>query len=957
MTIIDEYINYTRKYVSIYGSDVVVLMAVGSFYELYNASCDSDSASSEGANMNRISDLLNIQVTRKNKSVPEISRANPYMSGFPTHTLDRFLPTLLNDNLTVIIVDQITPPPNPLREVTHVYSKATYIPSEEGGAVGGLGIGQGTITNSVMAVYAMDKGIGAAAIDLTTGTVTLMENNDSTHSNDSNDELNEVIKSIEWMFQEVRPCELIWIGNHPLASASSAVLGNNIHVFDYGKDYDHDIHKLAFQNAILSQCYDIPQHISLSPIEYLDLERNIFALVAFTQLLVYCTQHNERATRILKKPTFTNSRSSQYITFSHNCFYQLDMDHVLPLLNRCVTSLGRRYFNKRIVHPFISKETMMDSWNKIGQWIESSNKNNISCVRKALGQVYDLERLFRKLAIHTIKTNELCMIKKSLNALTTLTTSCDASAAETLINDPNLNILVSNFDKLDIESSKLVGYCDKVDSISASLVILSGELSEVCDKVNKENKVDYFKIEKNDKDGYFFQITPKRYKDLTSNNSFKKIATSGVSFVRLSHSHLEALFAKEQILEKDLKEATFIAFERFVNDITSTLTITQLDTIVENVKALDFHTTCALNAIEYRYVMPTISGSDSIDSIGSLDSSLLEISGLRHPYIERKFQHVSYVENDLTLGNNNNSTSESESDKECEHSHGMLLYGLNAAGKSSLMKAVGLAVIMAQSGMYVAASAFNFTPFTQLFCRISKGDCIQEGKSTFIVEMSELRSILKEAGPRSLVLGDELCAGTEFSSALAIVAASINRLVNLKSIFIITTHLHELTAIITDESFKRIKTMHLDVFFDRSENSSGKSGISKKFGQLVYNRKLMPGQGSSMYGLEVAFSLDMDVEFLQDARDIRDSLGTKVALVSASTSGKKGVVKSRYNSDVFASPICGECKRRPGQDFHHILEQHLADGSGYIKNTHIHKNRASNLIYLCKICHDKQHAK
>ena len=125
---------------------------------------------------------------------------------------------------------------------------------------------------------------------------------------------------------------------------------------------------------------------------------------------------------------------------------------------------------------------------------------------------------------------------------------------------------------------------------------------------------------------------------------------------------------------------------------------------------------------------------------------------------------------------------------------GVLLYGVNSVGKSSIMKAVGLAVVAAQAGMFVAADALELgeRPFTGIYTRIGLRDDLARGHSTFVVEMLELRAILRRASARSLVIGDELCAGTEAQSALAIVGAGVVTLAKRGARFAFATHLHEL---------------------------------------------------------------------------------------------------------------------------------------------------------------------
>jgi DNA mismatch repair protein MutS len=106
----------------------------------------------------------------------------------------------------------------------------------------------------------------------------------------------------------------------------------------------------------------------------------------------------------------------------------------------------------------------------------------------------------------------------------------------------------------------------------------------------------------------------------------------------------------------------------------------------------------------------------------------------------------------------------------------MLLYGINASGKSSLMKAIGIAVVLAQAGLFVPATYMVLKPFKTLATRILNHDNIAQGMSSFTVEMSELREVLRIADDKTLVLGDEVCSGTESISGTSIVAASLEHL-------------------------------------------------------------------------------------------------------------------------------------------------------------------------------------
>ena len=261
---------------------------------------------------------------------------------------------------------------------------------------------------------------------------------------------------------------------------------------------------------------------------------------------------------------------------------------------------------------------------------------------------------------------------------------------------------------------------------------------------------------------------------------------------------------------------------------------------------------------------------------------------------------------------------------------GMLLYGINSSGKSSLMRSVGIAVILAQSGFFVPADKMEFKLYDTLFTRIVSKDNLQKGLSTFAVEMIELKNIFKRATSNSLILGDEISHGTETISALSIVASAIIRLAKLKSNFIFATHLHQLVSLEEINSLKNVVSKHLEVYFD------------EKTQKLIYNRKLQNGNGSSVYGLEFAKSLYMDSEFLKVANDIRKKVTNDYNELELLTKQKK----SKYNKNLIITTcaICGKM----AEDVHHIIEQSKTDNE-------LIKNHKYNLIPLCKKHHQMVH--
>jgi DNA mismatch repair protein MutS len=319
------------------------------------------------------------------------------------------------------------------------------------------------------------------------------------------------------------------------------------------------------------------------------------------------------------------------------------------------------------------------------------------------------------------------------------------------------------------------------------------------------------------------------------------------------------------------------------------------------------------------------------------EGNFYEAVALRHPIIESNDERGIYVPNDVFLGANNNSTHNhiTLNASDGEDVLGTLLYGINSSGKSSLMKSIGLSVVLAQAGFFVPAVELRFGLYDKLFTRIVSQDNLYKGLSTFAVEMLELKNIFNRADERSLVLGDEISQGTETESALAIVSSAILKLISLKATFIFATHLHQLGSIPQLENLKHLIFLHLGIRYDESNDS------------LIYNRVLQLGMGNSLYGLEFAKSLHMDKEFLTMAQSIRENLNHGSSSVKKLQKQKR----SKYNKDLYVSK-CALCDESV-EDVHHIAAQKDASLEGHID--HFHKNHKYNLIPLCKKHHHEVH--
>lgn len=360
---------------------------------------------------------------------------------------------------------------------------------------------------------------------------------------------------------------------------------------------------------------------------------------------------------------------------------------------------------------------------------------------------------------------------------------------------------------------------------------------------------------------------------------------------------------------RELLAGTKARLARFV-EATNDRYGSALSTLCEFVAELDITVSSATIADMYAYVRPTILSSGD---------ATLRIDGLRHPVIERLDNSTAYTCNDICFDTTR---------------RGYLVYGVNAAGKSSFMKAIGLAVIMAQAGLFVPASQMTLRPYRNLFTRINKKDDIFRGLSSFQVEMLEVAGIIKRCGPHSLVIGDELCSGTETTSAISIMGASINHMIQREGHFLFATHLHELTKIPCIQH-DALKIVHMEATVDGA--------------CLVYTRKLREGSGPDTYGINACVGIGVPESFIKEAREVRKAL--------LNPNNESLLKSSQYNPKVLfgAGTRCSvEGCESPAAEVHHIV--HQADAvDGWLHDGR-HKNDRSNLLPVCKHHHNWFHS-
>lgn len=975
MTIIDEYLAYQEKYVKKYGQKTVVFEMIGSFYEAY-------ATNTRGYKLAEVAEKLNLILTRKDKKIDKIDEKNPLMLGFPAVAIEKYLKLLVDDGFTVVIVDQVTPPPNPKRKVTGVYSPGTYIHEH-----------MNQDSNNIVSLFIEDEiqkdgsvlmCIGMSVIDLSTGENTVHES--YSLNGDEKYALDEAVRFIT----SYNPKEtLIYRKNNSskmsmTMDAMILYLELESKIYHYYTDINKHFFKISYQNEFLRKIF--PDTGMLTPIEYLDLEKLPYAIISLITILDYSYQHNEKIiSHIYKTKIFNNN---QHLILGNNAVFQLNVfennalevisntkyKSLFDVVNNTSTAMGRRHLRKMLVAPLTSAEDI----ESIYSCIESMIKDNLfSKVENNLKFILDLERLHRKLMLSIIQPYEFAGLIESYKHVTIIIKTLSKiksfknmfpdkvilSKFDELIKDIEYKF---NFDELkknnftDIISSFFnVGINKDIDNLELKIngnlsfmqnvcKILSDRIEDVgkakFKKKNNSDDDDKIYLKKNDRDGYYMSLTKLRAKSLQKN-------LVNIKTIKITENYY---LDPKKLIFKDLPKGNT---KLFIDDLSTksndTFTLKdQLTTIVidfykeiieeyknkyfdvfkkitQFIAFIDFIKSNAKTAKLYNYIRPKIVKTNKDTQ------SYIKCAGLRHPIVERIRTDCEYVPHDVCLGKIDAN--------ELESLDGMLIYGLNSSGKSSLMKAVGISIIMAQCGMFVPATNYQFYPYHALYARITGTDNIFKGLSSFALEMTELRAILKRAGPHTLVIGDELTKGTEHTSGNAIVAAVIIQLSRSKSTFIFATHLHDIAKMDRIKELKNVKCFHLSVEYDKDKDL------------LIFDRKLKPGSGDEIYGLTFAKYIIHDNDFLKLSQEIMNEMLNKPKHIIADKI-------SRYNSKIYMyeCQLCGKKIDNKDSncnlDSHHINFQKDCNKDNFIINKpHIKKNAGSNIVVICKSCHHQIH--
>lgn len=962
-TLYDIYFRTYDKYSDKYGkNNTIFFMQVGSFHEAYQTL-------EKGYELQRISDVLNIIVSRKDKSIIEVTDANPMIMGFPTCTLNKYLKILLDNDFTVVIADQVSPPPNPKRAVTNIYTRCTYLENTT------------SDSNNILSIYIEELNehnkfiIGLSLLDLTTGKSIVHE----LYSviDDEKICLDETTR-----FMHVNQAKEIVITSHNINEHKINEIITYLEITDktfHHQQLDKTKCKISFQQTILKKVYKSTG--LLTPIEYLDLEKTTYGRLAFILLLDYAYDHSHDIINSILKPTIYDEH--KFLLLGNNAIFQLNLltcddknmsgiyenktryRSLFDVINKTSTPMGMRFLQQNLTQPSINVSELQRRYNFINKLLVNNQWKEIE---KRFVGINDIEKFNRKIDLKIIHPLDLYKWIESVststellnyvllndlsydgydtkNILMQLTDMLTEIAKQFnivelqkyLINDMHRSIYNKNIHKdVDVLREKIIKCTDYMDALAFGLSnfidnYLQSESSLKCSKT-KDGRLIH--VEHNERDGHYLELTKRRADVLEQLLNKKGVITFKYNDIEYTIHKNELIYKHNpkgntsKIFSTEMGKTSF-SLNELTDDMRSVqkdhymaflewLTINYGSIILQTtnlLSMLDFLKAGAKIAVNNHYCIPTI------EKIS--DKSYFKAIGLRHPIVELLRVDNEYIPTNIELG----------TDKQ----DGILLFGVNASGKSTVQKAIGIAIIMAQMGFPVASKEFKYYPYKTLFTRIASNDNLFKGLSSFALEMTDLRAIIKRSDMNSIVIADEVCKGTENISSLIIVLTMLEMLAKSQTSFISATHLHDLTQVERLKNIKNIKFYHLHVEYDEKNNT------------ILYDRTLKEGSGDNFYGLNVAKYLIADDKFMKLANEIKKEVFELPDLLSTK--------QSNYNPDLYMDHCCicnysPKKNEKPLESHHITYQKEFKDGINENK-FHLQKNHKSNLVPLCQSCHDK----
>ncbi len=785
-------------------ADAILLFRVGDFYETFSS--DAVIAST----------VLGIILTARNNGGSKVE-----LAGFPHHSIDTYLPKLVQAGYRVAICEQLE---KPSKHKKIVKRGVTEIVTP--GITTNEKILNKKKNNFLAAIHFGKKGkIGLAFIDISTGEFLISEGS---------------TKYIDKLLQSFRPSEILYSKSRN--KEVSKYFGDNF--------YQYGIEQWVFTEDYADE--KLQQQFEVNSLKGFGIEELNIAKVAAGAVLHYIatTEHKN----LLHLNHISRIHSDDYVWLDKFTVRNLELVYshaangipLIDILDQTISPMGTRLLNKWILLPLKDLNKVKERHQVVRYFMDNNAFTN--SITDQIQLVGDLERLIAKVPMGKINPREVMQLCKALQAIEPIKTNLSKT------DNPRLHSIADQLLLCTPLQERITKQLQetppvKLDKGAVIAAGVSKELDELRDIINNSKEhllsiqqteaaatgIDNLKIGFNNVFGYYLEVTNKyKNKGLVPDHWVRKqTLTNAERYITDALKQLEVkiLGAEEKVLalEQQLFIDLVFSIQEYIRPIqTNAALIAQLDCLSAFAKI----------AIQYNYCRPQMN-----------ESLVIDIKEGRHPVIE---QHLKlgdeYVPNDIYLDNDTQQI--------------IMITGPNMSGKSALLRQTALICLMAQIGSFVPAREASLGMIDKIFTRVGASDNISSGESTFMVEMNETASILNNISARSLILLDEIGRGTSTYDGISI-AWSISEFLHNnpaaqpKTLF--ATHYHELNELA--ERFERIKNY----------NVSTKEMNNK----VIFLRKLKEGGSKHSFGIHVAKMAGMPRSVVERSGEILKELEQK----------------------------------------------------------------------------------
>ena len=796
-----KYVETKEEY-----KDCILFYRLGDFYEMFFE--DAKICSQE------------LELTLTGKSCGLEERAP--MCGVPFHAVDGYLNKLVSKGYKVAICEQVEDPKLAKglvkRAVTRVVTPGTNLDTKALDE---------SRNNYLMCVVYTTNAYGVSYVDVTTGDYYLAE---FESENQLLDEIGKVV-----------PSEIIC--NDPFlvsgidfadlqARLGMVVSAIDAWYFDEDKCYDTLKHhfKVGSLNGLGLDGYSIGIIAAGAALEYLEETQKI-SLDHITKITPYVSDRYmllDRATR-------------RNLELCETMREKAKRGSLFWVLDKTKTAMGARMLRNAIEQPLLSKEEIDQRLDTI----EALNQNAINReeIREYLGPIYDLERLISKISYRSANPRDLIAFRQSLSMLPPIKQVLNSFEEGTLLKQygQEMDALEDLFALIDasiMEEPPLTvreggmikdGYNEEVDHLRRAKTDGKQWLADLLEKEKERTDIKNLKIKYNKVFGYYLEVT-NSYKDLVPDDWTRKQTLANAE--RYTTPRL-----------KELEDSIMGAEDRLCNleysifcDVREKIyaQIGKVQTTAKIIAAVDMFASLALVAEQNNYVRPQITTDGKID-----------IREGRHPVVEKMIRNDMFVSNDTYLDDKKHKIA--------------IITGPNMAGKSTYMRQTALLVLMAQIGSFVPAQSAQIGIVDRIFTRVGASDDLASGQSTFMIEMTEVANILRNATKNSLIILDEIGRGTSTFDGLSIAWAVVEYIANTKLLgakTLFATHYHELTE--------------LEGKLESVDNYC--IAVKEQGEDIVFLRKIIKGGADKSYGIQVAKLAGVPENVLKRAREIVQQL-------------------------------------------------------------------------------------